>query len=189
MDFPPLSSIGKRRKALGRTQAELARLCEIGQSFVAKIERGEAMPSYAIAVKLFETLENLEARHSERLSNMQAKDIMTRKVVTVTPKDRAEDARKIMLERNVSQLPVVDGGKSGGLPEGSITEKSLLGKEIAGRTVREVMDRDVFPAVTPYTRLSVVTSILREHEQAVLVVERAKIVGIITKYDVLSHAK
>lgn len=187
MEFPSLSSIPKRRKALGKTQADLARLCDVGQSFVAKIERGEAMPSYAIAVKLFEALEMLEARHTQHLSEMQAKDIMSRKIVEVTLKDKAEYARKIMLEKNISQLPVVD--EKNGLPEGSITEKSLLGKETAGKTVREVMERDVFPTVTPHTRLSVVISILKEEVQAVLVMERAKIVGIITKHDVLSHAK
>lgn len=187
MEFPTLSSIAKRRKALGKTQADLAKLCDVGQSFVAKIERGEAMPSYAIAVRLFETLEMLEARHIYGLSEMQAKDIMTRKVFAVTLKDKAEYARKVMLEKNISQLPVVD--KENGPLEGSITEKSLLGKETAGKIVREVMDKDVFPTVTPHTRLSVVISILKEQEQAVLVMERGKIVGIVTKHDVLSHTK
>jgi predicted transcriptional regulator len=185
--FPPLSSVGKRRKALGKTQAELARLCEIGQSFVAKIERGEAMPSYVIAVKLFEALDRLESKHAESLSDLHAGDVMVKKVITVTPADRAEHARKIMLEKNISQLPVVDG--KSGLPVGSITERTLIGKEIEAKMVREIMDRNVFPAVAPHTRLSVVISILREQEQAVLVMERAKIAGIITKYDVLSNAR
>lgn len=185
--FPPLSSIGKRRKALGKTQAELARLCDIGQSFVAKIERGEAMPSYAIAVKLFEALDRLESKHAESLSDLHAGDVMVKKVITVTPADRAEHARKIMLEKSISQLPVVDPRT--GAPVGSITERTMLEMDARDRTIRELMDKKTFPTVARNASLSLVVSILREQEEAVLVMDEGRIVGIITKYDVLSSKK
>jgi predicted transcriptional regulator len=186
MQFPPLSSVAKRRKALGKTQAELAKLCEIGQSFVAKIERGEAMPSYAVAVKLFETLERLESKHSERLSDLHAGDAMTKRVITVTPSDGMDHARKIMLEKNISQLPVLDA--QSGAPVGCITERTMLemDNDAFNRKVKDLMDKKIFPTVARNATLSLVISILREQEEAVLVMDEGKIVGIITKYDVLS---
>ena len=185
-NFPSLTSIAKRRKALGLTQQGLAKLCDIGQSFLAKIERGSAMPSYEIAVKLFTELDRQESHAVNEYGDLKAEEIMVRKVITVTPRDRAENARRIMLERNISQLPVVDARS--GAPEGSISEKTLLGKEIAGKTVMELMERDVFPSVARNTKVSVVVSILKEQEQAVLVIEKGKLVGIITKHDLLSKA-
>lgn len=187
MDFPHLSSIANRRKRLRLTQQELAKLCDIGQSFLAKVERGRAMPSYEIAVRLFTELDRHESTAVEGQVGQTAEDIMARKVITVTSKDSAKYARKIMLDKNISQLPVVDG--KNGAPEGVVSEKSLLGKELEGKTVRELMDKEALPMVAKGTKGSVIISILREQEQqAVLVVEKGKIAGIITKYDIIAKA-
>lgn len=184
-EFPLLFSIARRRKDLGISQAKLAALCGIGQPFVAKIERGETMPSYAIAVKLFEALDRLESKHSREAPRLlHARDVMVKKVITVASAGRAEEARRIMLDRDISQLPVIDS-RNGAL-KGSITEKTFLGKEIKGRKVRDVMDRGIFPAVAADTKLPVIISILKqEGQQAVLVMEKAKVRGIITKHDLL----
>lgn len=142
-------------------------------------------PDFEIAVRLFTELDRHESTAAERQGNLTAEDIMTRRVITVTFRDSAEYARKIMLEKNISQLPVVNARN--GAPEGLISEKSLLGKEVEGKTVRELMDREAIPMVAKSTRVSVVISILREQEeQAVLVVEKGRIVGIITKYDLIA---
>ena len=70
-----------------------------------------------------------------------------------------------------------------------ITFKTLLGKELKGKTVKEVMDnKHVFPTVAADTKLSVIISIINE-EQAVLVSEKGMIGGIITKQDILKNTK
>jgi predicted transcriptional regulator len=51
------------------------------------------------------------------------------------------------------------------------------------------MDRKIFPTVARNANMSLVISILREQEEAVLIMDEGKVVGIITKYDVLSKAK
>jgi len=187
LDFPHLSSVSKRRKTLGLTQQQLARLCDIGQSFLAKVERGRAMPSYEIAVKLFTELDRQESKNLAGQLDLKAEDIMVSKVITVGPGESANDARKIMLEKNISQLPVVDAKT--GFSEGSITEQSLLGKEANDKTVRELMDKEVFPSVSRNTKMAVIVSILKEQEQqAILVVEKGRNIGIITKYDVIANA-
>jgi len=53
---------------------------------------------------------------------MLVQDVMTRRVVTITPETTAVDALKIMKEHNFSRLPVVDDkGRLAGL----VTERRL----------------------------------------------------------------
>ncbi|MEW5913073.1 MAG: CBS and ACT domain-containing protein [Thermodesulfobacteriota bacterium] len=49
------------------------------------------------------------------LSELKVKDIMSRKVVTITPDETVEKAAVIMLEHKVTGLPVVDNGKVVGI--------------------------------------------------------------------------
>lgn len=49
-------------------------------------------------------------------------DIMTREVLTVRPDERLENAARLMLDRGVSGLPVVDGGAVAGV----ITESDIF---------------------------------------------------------------
>jgi predicted transcriptional regulator len=194
VDFPLLAEIKRRRTSLGLSQKQLADLCGIGQSFLAKIERGKVTPSYTAAVKVFERLENLESNNAERLGLEQriAADVMTRHVYTFGPDDSAESVLKVMVEKDISQVPVLD---ERGFQQGAITEKSLLGKELRGKTVKEVLDDDdnggehIFPMVSKDTRLQVIVGILQQEEQAVLVTEKGRIVGIITKQDILRNMK
>jgi predicted transcriptional regulator len=190
MDFPLLAEIKKRRTALGLSQKQLADLSGIGQSFLAKIERAQAMPSYAVATRVFERLGSLESKNAEKLPltyRLLAADIMTPYVYTFGPDDAAERVLKVMIEKDISQVPVLDERE---LQQGIITEKSLLGKELKGKMVKDVLDGEhVFPMVAKDTRLQVVIGILQQEEQAVLVTEKGKIVGIITKQDVLRSVK
>lgn len=189
VDFPLLAEIKRRRTSLGLSQKQLADLCGIGQSFLAKIERGKVTPSYTAAVKLFERLEKLESKNAERLGleERTAEDVMTRDVYTFGPNALAESVLKVMVEKDISQVPVLD---EKGFQQGVVTEKSLLGKELKGKKVREILDRGgggehIFPTVSKDTRLPVVIGILQQEEQAVLVTEKGRIVGIITKQDIL----
>jgi acetoin utilization protein AcuB len=60
--------------------------------------------------------------HSPRRAGTRLGDLMTRAVVTVRPDDRLEHAARLMLEHEVSGLPVVDGAGVVGL----ITESDLF---------------------------------------------------------------
>jgi predicted transcriptional regulator len=185
--FPLLAGIKKRRISLGLSQKQLADLCGIGQSFLAKIERGKVTPSYTVATRVFERLEHLESKNAEKLGLEEtiAADVMTRHVYTFGPKDPAESVLKVMIEKDISQVPVMD---ERGFQQGVITEKTLLGKELKGKRVKEVMDKHVFPTVAADTKLSVIIGIINE-EQAVLVSEKGMIGGIITKQDILKNTK
>lgn len=182
MDFPALAEIKKRRVNLGLSQKQLADLSEIGQSFLAKVERARAVPSYSVAVKVFETLDRLESRQAEK-AEKTAGDVMTKNLLAFGPDDPAEAIMKGMVSKDVSQVPVL--AKSG-FQEGTITEKTLMGKDLKSLTAREVMDRHTFPVVSRDAKVPLLIGILKE-EQAVLVADRNKIVGIITKQDILKR--
>lgn len=60
--------------------------------------------------------------HSRRRLGTTLGDIMTREVLTVRPDDRLENAARLMLDRGVGGLPVVDGGAVVGM----ITESDIF---------------------------------------------------------------
>ncbi|MDI6806363.1 MAG: CBS domain-containing protein [Candidatus Aenigmarchaeota archaeon] len=49
------------------------------------------------------------------LALTEAKDIMTKKVITISPTDAIDDATKIMVDNKIKKLPVVDGEKLVGI--------------------------------------------------------------------------
>ena len=59
MALPDVRDIGRRRKAAGLTQKELALRAGVSQSIVAKIESGSVQPSYEIVRRLFAVFDDL----------------------------------------------------------------------------------------------------------------------------------
>ena len=92
-----------------------------------------------------------------------------------------------MREHGFSQLPVFEGERI----VGSITEKTVLGQILSGKdltsmsmlSVGEVMD-EAFPQVGENAPLSLVSNLLQVYP-AVLVPRKGKIIGIVTKADLL----
>lgn len=171
----------------------MANLCDIGQSFLAKSDRGQAVPSYVIAVKIFDRLSELESKNCEKLAgggarDLRARDIKSSPVYSFAPTDSAEEILDLMLEKNISQIPILDNHRNF-FQVGTVTEKTLMGKDVKGKLAKDVMDsQSLFPIVARDAKLSLLVSILQE-EQAVLVFEKDKIAGIITKQDILKKEK
>ncbi|MFH1788956.1 MAG: CBS domain-containing protein [Candidatus Altiarchaeota archaeon] len=181
MELPSLSEVGRKRKKLGLTQAELAKKAGVSQSIIARIEAGTVDPRYTKVVSVFRALEELRGKEVE------ARKIMTKNVVGVQTVMKVGDAIKKMSEYGVSQMPVYEGDTI----VGSVSESVILdqiGRGVEGRVlsntpVEEYME-DSFPQVNPDTPLSVVSALL-EHNTAVLVSEKGAVKGVITKADVL----
>ena len=183
--LPELSEIKKRRKLLGLKQAELAKLAGVSQSLVAKIESGKIDPSYSKAKAIFETLEKLEAKEERR-----ARDIMTRKLLAVNTSDKVEKAIRIMEKYNISQVPVFERDNAVGMiSEQTIMEHVAKGmdlKQLAKISAGKVMD-EAPPRVDEETPLKAITALLA-HNSAVKKKKKGKVVGIITKADLLKFA-
>jgi cystathionine beta-synthase len=105
-------------------------------------------------------------------------------LVTAKPDERIVDVLSRMNESGVTQLPVVEDGRSvGSLREHRILSKVLSNRDLLESPVSEVMEAS-FPVVDVDASLSDVTRELQS-SPAVLVEEYGRISGIITRHDVL----
>ena len=182
--LPELTLIKQMRKQFGLTQMELSLKSGVSQSLIAKIEAGNLIPTYNNAKRLFDTLESL---HLE--TQLKAKDLMhTEKVVGIKPEATLKEAVRLMKKHGISQLPVMEQEKCvGEISENSIMEKLHSAKDAIDMDkilVKEVM-ADSMPVIQLETPISVITPIL-EHRSAVLVERKGKVLGIITKQDLLA---
>jgi cystathionine beta-synthase len=108
----------------------------------------------------------------------------TPRLVAVGPDDLVAEALQLMNHHGLSQLPVLDEGNSvGSLREGRLIAKILNNRELLQAPVSEVMDVP-FPVVNESVEIERATKYLK-NSPAVLIEEYGRIVGIVTRYDVL----
>ena len=184
--LPDLIELRRTRKIIGLTQAELAQRVEVSQSMIAKIENGTLNPSYEIVRRIYQVLYSIENQNQTK-----AYEIMS-PVIFVETDDSIKHVFELMKKNGISQVPVFSKiGKN----MGSVTEQTLLDVLLKGRTLKEIEDDpvenimdDVFPVVNRGIPLSAITSLLQV-TAAVLVTEKGKITGIITKADLLKTSK
>ena len=143
---------------------------------------------------------------------LKVKDIMTRDLITVSPEMEITHAAKLLLEKRISGVPVVDGeGKMVGilcqsdlitqqkrfpipsvftLLDGiiSLTSMKHIEKEaqkISATTVAHAMTPNPF-TVTPEMSIEEVATIMVDKKFHTLpVVDKEKLVGIVGKEDIL----
>jgi len=105
-------------------------------------------------------------------------------LVSVAPEDKVSAALAKMNDLGLTQIPVLEEGR----PIGSLSENRVLSKVVRDRhlleaAVSEVMEKS-FPTVDVDASAEAVTKQLQSNP-AVLVEEYGRIVGIITRHDVL----
>jgi acetoin utilization protein AcuB len=124
---------------------------------------------------------------------------MTKSVLTIKPHDTLKQARELMTKHRVNQLPVVIDDKVVGI----VTDRDLRdaypsslrllrGKDINdfadSHTVEEVMTFNVV-TISPQASLREAAQRLRKQRFGALpIVEQEKLVGIITRSDLLDAA-
>lgn len=183
-NIPGLEEIKKLRKSMRMTQSELASMAGVSQAYVAKLESGKVDPKLSTLEKILSVLRQKEA------SELKSGDVMVQPVITINPFERLSNAIFLMGKYGISQLVVVRQEKI----VGSLSEKSLIRKidlaevkKYKDKNVYEFMD-DPFPQVTRDESLSSVLELLKNNS-AVIVSERGKPAGIITRSDVLGMLK
>jgi predicted transcriptional regulator len=180
--LPKLNEISRKRKLLGLTQNELAKLSGVSQSLIAKLESGKVEPSYTKVKKIFETLNKLEVKNK-----IKADRINYNKVVSVQADELVSQAVVLMKKYGFSQLPVLNRKQV----VGSISEKTILNQILEGKflnqisklQIREVMEESL-PQVNEDAPLSLISSLLQVYP-AVLISAKGDVKGIITKADFL----
>ena len=128
---------------------------------------------------------------------MRAKDIMTSPVITVTGDTPLKDAAEILVTREISALPVVDGrGKLIGiLSEADIVPLELtpdpraqmipVPARAVAHTVEEAMTRDVVALPEDAGISWIATLMLEKHIKRIPIVSGAFVVGIVSRRDLL----
>ncbi len=105
-------------------------------------------------------------------------------LVSVSPNHQVSEALQMMHAHGLSQLPVLEEGKSvGSLREGRLMGRMLDNRELVSSPVGEVMDKS-FPVVDEDTPLETAMKYLKD-SPAILVEEYGRITGIVTRFDVL----
>jgi predicted transcriptional regulator len=180
--LPALEIIPNRRKKLGLTQSQLANMAGVSQSYIAKLESGNIEPSYVKVKAIFESLDKME-----RKKEVQASEVMNRKIVVLEASSTINEAVEKMREYGYSQLPIMEKDKPiGGISERIVLERIVNNIEDVNPNslkVRDIMEES-FPQVAEDAPLTLLSSLLKYYP-AVLVQNKGKVVGIITKSDIL----
>lgn len=119
---------------------------------------------------------------------MLAREIMTEKVECVTPQDDLAHAARIMRDRDVGIVPVVEADDGQRLL-GVITDRDIAIRHVAEGhggdcRVEEAMSRDDLVVARPDDDVDSVMRSMREHQvRRVPVVEDGRLVGIIAQAD------
>lgn len=143
---------------------------------------------------------------------MKVSEVMSQNVVSITVEATVEDAAKLLLEKNISGLPVVD--KDGKLV-GIITHKDLLYKnmepdtpamleilggfvylggvdryngelkKLVGTKVKDIMTTDVITASVDDSVQSVARLMVRNEVNRIPIVKDGQLVGIVSRADVV----
>ncbi len=142
---------------------------------------------------------------------MKVKDIMTEKVIAVSPETSVKEIADILLKKKIGGVPVLDGEKLVGI----VTEEDLIMKNVklhfptyiqlldaviyleslkkyeeelrkaVGATAKDVMTRDLV-TISPEADIEEAATLMIERNISRLpVVENDKLVGIITRRDIL----
>ena len=172
-----IDKIKQIRKRLGLTQGQLAGRAQVSQSLIAKIESGRLDPTYSNAKKIFNALKELSKKQEAKAS-----EIMSNKIISVSPQDDIKEAINKMKKFNISQMPVIEQDKSIGLVSESAILSAMLEKK--AKTIKCMME-EAPPIISKDTSLSVISDLLKFYP-LILVSDSGKLKGVITKSDLLA---
>jgi len=111
---------------------------------------------------------------------MLANDIMTKKVITVSPTTSVKDLAKTLTKNKVSGTPVAD--KNGKLL-GIVSRTDIVAK--GGEKVKDIMSKDII-SVDEETPVEEIANLFTTHRiNRVPVLRGKKLVGIVSRADIV----
>jgi cystathionine beta-synthase len=150
-------------------------VCDTGERYLTKFHSDEWMKE--------KRLLGVEKMTVGLLNQLKPAD-KTPRLVAVSPRDKVSEALHLMNVHGLSQLPVLEENRSvGSLREGRLMSKVLANRDLLHSPVSEVMEKG-FPVVNEDLSVEKAAKYLKD-SPAILIEEYGRIVGIITRYDVL----
>ncbi len=176
-----LQEIRHLRKKLGLTQSALAKYADVSQSLIAKIESNSIDPTFTKAQKIFSALQSLSEKEEKK-----AQALMNTTLISLAPTDSLKMAIKKMKQHGISQLPVIEDKNAVGLISESAIIDAMMNAISTDAALCEIMD-EAPPTIAANASVRVVSHLLKFYP-LVLVAEKGKILGLITKADLLQTA-
>jgi cystathionine beta-synthase len=152
-------------------------ICDTGERYLSKVFNDEWMQENQMLEAPRITVEQLLERRAPGAPPL----------VSVAPAAAVRQALNLMSTWGVSQIPVIENGESlGGLIEGTLMTRALAQPSLLDRPVREVMEAS-FPEVDASSPTDRVGAMLSRESPAALVRKDGKVIGIVSRYDVLQQ--
>jgi len=152
-------------------------LCDTGERYLSKVFNDEWMQENQLLDAPRITVEQL----------LQHRPAKSPALVSVAAAAAVRQALNLMSTWGVSQIPVLENGVCvGGLIENSLMTRALAQPALLDRPVREVMD-GAFPVVDALTQTDRLATLLTRESPAALVQKDGKLIGIVSRYDILQQ--
>ncbi len=152
-------------------------LCDTGERYLSKLYSDEWMRENQM----------LDTTRVTVMDVLGRKESDTPSVVSTSPGAPVRQALGLMTLHDISQLPVLDGIDCvGSVSDWSLSQKSLENPKLLDATVSEVMDSP-FPLVAGDQPVESVVKLLSKSNPAVLVRSDDRILGIVTRSDMLHY--
>jgi cystathionine beta-synthase len=166
----------KVAERLGENEVMVVLLPDTGERYLSKIYNDDWMREHRFLVP-----ERITVRYV-----LEGKKGVP-SLVSIDPVTTIRKALDLIGEHNVSQLPVLEKGE----PVGSVEESDIMSAVLSNPAlfdapVSTVM-KDPFPRVHVDDLINSAISYLSKKHHAVLVEEERKIIGILTRYDVIEY--
>ena len=167
------NELKKRRISIGMTQQGLAKAIGVAQGIISKFESNKNYPGYLALKKIEEGLDLLENHKLKKV-----KEIMIKKVFYVAADTTINQVIKKFKEKGYSQAPVIKNKHIIGM----VTTKSILEAE-KNHKVEEYLE-PAPPTVSEEVTIKSIKPLLK-HFNIILVLDKGKVAGIISRQDLL----
>jgi len=174
-----LSAALQLAKELDKDDLIVFIVCDTGERYLSKFHSDEWLRDKRLLPSEIRTLHDIIA--SKKNDGGKA-------LAFLYPTDRVIKAFELINTSGFSQIPVIDHGESvGSVKEAKLMSRLVKEPKLFDHTVDQVMEPG-FPTLDQRTEIEAVRKYLGD-SPAVLVTEYGRIVDIVTRYDILQHAK
>jgi CBS domain-containing protein len=118
---------------------------------------------------------------------IKAKDVMSSKVTTIDEYANVMEVIKLLVEHNVTGLPVVDDA---GRLLGMVTEKDILmlllyDPDVKGKTVTDLMTTEIIHFDENENLMKIFESLVQNNFRRVPILSEGRLAGIVSRRDII----